>query len=164
MAHMPSRVYASFGVLVLALCPLLGQAAKYDDEPIKVDLKSFVFKEEKVDLFGYNEAEGKLFFYTNGKGTAKVKVPDDGDYEVIVKASADEALNEGANFKLTIDGKMVGKETTTKTEPKDYTFETNLKSGEHEITIAFTNDVYKEGEYDRNLFVQAVTLKKKAKK
>ena len=34
------------------------------------------------------------------------------------------------------------------------------KAGERKLTIEFTNDAYKEGEYDRNFFVHAVTLKK----
>jgi hypothetical protein len=28
------------------------------------------------------------------------------------------------------------------------------------LTIEFTNDVYKDGEYDRNLYVHAVAVKK----
>ena len=130
---------------------------------LTVELKSFSFKapKGKEDLLKYDEGDKKLSFYINGKAEAKVDVPKDGDYEIVIKASCDKALKEGAKFKVAVDGKPFGKETeTTDGEPKDYTFATSLKVGEHKLAIEFTNDVYKDGEYDRNLYVHAVSLKK----
>jgi hypothetical protein len=157
---MSMRLLAFLGAFALCCIPVLVTEAGEDAKPIDVELKSFKFKEAKADLFGFNEGEDKLFLYTNGKALAKFKVPADGDYRIVVKASGDEALNEGAKFKLAVDGKMIGKETTTTSAAKDYTFESTLKAGEHDLSIEFTNDVYKEGEYDRNLYVHAVTLSK----
>jgi hypothetical protein len=135
-----------------------------ETQTVAVDLKTFKFPDGKQDLFGFNEGEGKLFFYTNGTATATVKVPEEGDYEITIKASCDQALNERAKFKLTIDGQLVGKETLlTADDAKDYKFTTKLKKGDHKLAIEFTNDVYKEGEYDRNLYVHEVTLQQKAK-
>jgi hypothetical protein len=153
---------ASFVGSAMASLPLLGTAADDAAKPIAVELKSFSFKvpEKQADLFGYDGGEERLFFYTNGTGEAKVKVPDDGDYEIVIKASGDVALKEGAKFKVAVDGKQTGKETETTAESKEYKFPTPLKAGEHKLAIEFTNDVYKEGEYDRNLYVHAVTLKK----
>jgi len=157
---MSTRMF-SLGAAVLFLLTALTIAAD-DAKPIAVELKSFKLPEVMADLFGYNEGDGRLFLYTNGKVTAKVKVPTEGDYEIIVKASGDKALNEGAKFKVAVDGKEVGKETETSDgEPKDYKFPATLKAGERELTIEFTNDAYKEGEYDRNLYVYGVELKKK---
>ena len=147
----------------MVLFPVLIAAADDPAKPLTVELKSFSFKvpEGKSDLFGYNADDEKLFFYTNGTAEAKIKVAADGDYEVVVKASEDKALNEGAKFKVAVDGKQCGKETETSDgEPKEYTFATSLKAGEQKLSIEFTNDVFKEGEYDRNLFVHAVALKK----
>jgi hypothetical protein len=149
--------------VTLALLPVLVTAADGAAKPVAVELKSFSFKapEGKADLFGYNEGDGKLFFYTNGTGEAKVKLPEDGDYEILVKASCDKALNVGAKFKVAVDGKQAGKETETSDgEPKEYKFPTALKAGEHKLSIEFTNDVFKDGEYDRNLYVHEVALKK----
>jgi hypothetical protein len=94
----------------LVFLPALVAAAD-DAKPLTVELKSFTFKvpEGKADLFGYNAGDEKLFFYTNGTGEAKIKVADDGDYEIVVKASADLALKEGAKFKVAVDGKQTGK-------------------------------------------------------
>ena len=156
---MSTRVLASLGALFLL--PVLATVAD-DAKPLTVELKSFKFPEGKSDLFGLDEAENKLFFYTNGKAAAKFKVSADGDFEIIVTASGDKALNEGAKFKVAVDGKDVGKETETSDgDPKEYMFTSTLKAGEHELTIEFTNDVFKEGEYDRNLYVHAVALKTK---
>ena len=138
----------------------LSIAAAADEKPLTVELKSFKFKEGD-SLFGYNDGEDKLFFYTNGAGTAPVKLPDDGEYEIVIKASCDSAQNERAKFKLAIDGEAVGKETLlTDDGPKDYKFSSKLKKGDHKLSIEFTNDVFKEGEYDRNLYVHGVSLKK----
>jgi hypothetical protein len=149
----------------VAAALLLAAAAAADDKakPITVELKSFQFKPPEgvpAELFGYNEGEEKLFFYTNGTGTAKFKAPADGTYEVVVKASCDSALNERAKFKLSVDGKPVGSETLlTDDGPKEYKFSQALKAGEHTLGIEFTNDVYKENEYDRNLYVHGVTVR-----
>ncbi len=153
------RLGAGISLLMLAIPAL--QAA---DKPIAIELSKFEFKvpDNLKELFGYNEGESKLFFYTNGAGTATVDVPADGEYEITVKASCTKAEKEFAKFKLSADGKQVGKETTCTTEDeKEYTLTTNLKKGQHKISIEFTNDVYKENEYDRNLFVSGVSVKKK---
>jgi hypothetical protein len=158
------RLYRSVSMAATALLLAVSLSlAAAQEKAIAVELKSFTFKakEGQDNLFGYNDGEGKLFFYTNGPGTGTVKVPDDGDYEIVVKASCDPALNERAKFKLTIDAEVIGKETLlTADEVRDYKFSAKLKKGDRKLTIEFTNDAYKEGEYDRNLYVYEVTLKK----
>jgi hypothetical protein len=147
---------------VVLLASGLQLAAGPKTDPITVDLKAFKFKvDDKIaDLFGYNEGEGKLFFYTNGPAEATIKVPADGTYDIVIRASCDPALDERAKFKLSLDGKLVGKETLlTADDAKDYPLTTTIKAGEHKLVVEFTNDVYKEGEYDRNLYVHGVTLK-----
>jgi hypothetical protein len=146
-------------LLTAAVPPAATQA-----DAIKVDLRACKFRAAanvSADLFGYNEGENKLFFYTNGTAEATVKIPTDGDYEIIVEASGDTALNERAKFKLAVDGQAVGKETTlTADEPKNYPFTAKLKAGDRKLAIEFTNDAYKENEHDRNLYIHAVTLKR----
>jgi hypothetical protein len=154
--------WVSLAAVVLVFLPGLATGDE-TAKPLTVELKSFSFKapKGKEDLLKYDEGQEKLCFYINGTGEAKVDVPKGGDYEIIITASCDLALKEGAKFKVAVDGKQCGKETETSDgEPKEYTFATALEAGEHKLSIEFTNDVYKEGEYDRNLFVHAVTLKK----
>jgi hypothetical protein len=147
-------------------------AARYDlsaadGDPIAVDLRKFKFavRPEIADLFGYDEGESRLFFYTGGAGETTVKLPADGDYEIVVRASCDPALGERAKFKVTLDGQLVGMETLlTDDDQKDYKLTApGAKAGERKLAIEFTNDAYKEGEYDRNLFVYQVTVKRVSK-
>jgi len=154
---MPQIVSAVFALSLMA-------AARADQNAMEVPLKNFKFKidEGHSSLFGLDEGEGKLFFFTNGTAEAIIKLPEDGDYEVTIKASCDKALNEFAKFKLTLDGELVGKETAlTAEEAKEYKLSFKAKAGDHKLGIAFTNDAYKENEYDRNLYVHALSVKKK---
>ena len=149
-------------VVLIALFAEPGAAAA--DDPISVDLRSFKFKvpEAQAELFGYDDNESRLFFFTSGPGEAAIKLPAEGDYEITVRASCDPALGERAKFKVSLDGEPVGMETLlTDDDQKDYKLTTTSKAGEHKLVIEFTNDAYKENEYDRNLFIYAVTLKKK---
>jgi hypothetical protein len=149
-------------ILLVALFAAPAPAAA--DDPISVNLRSFKFKvpDAQADLFGFDDNEGRLFFFASGPAEATVTLPADGDYEITVRASCDPALGERAKFKVALDGEPVGTETLlTDDEQKDYKLTTTAKAGERKLVIEFTNDAYKENEYDRNLFVYAVTLKKK---
>lgn len=135
-------------------------------EPIKVDLKEFKFKVKNEgtpeDLLGYNEGEGKLFYYVHGTGTAEVKVPEDGEYTITIEASCDEANKMLAKIKVTADEAVVAKEFELKqVAAKEYPFTAKLKKGTTKLGIEFLNDEFKEGEYDLNLYVHSVKLEKK---
>jgi len=136
-------------------------------DEVKVDLKTFKWKcafEGGADLGGYDEGENRFFFHTNGSATGDVTIPEDGEYTITVEASCSAAQKEFAKFKLTVGDVVVAKEFACTTEDaKKYTFTAKLKKGKQPLAIAFLNDVFKEGEYDRNLFVYSVTVEKKAK-
>ncbi len=134
-------------------------ATPVDSKPIAVDLSKCAFPTENATNFGWND--DKLFWYSNGTISATVAVPADGEYQVVVSASCDEALGEKARFKLLVDGEPAGAETAlTATDAKDYTIAAPLKAGGRKVGIQFTNDKYKENEYDLNLYVHALTLKR----
>ncbi len=136
-------------------------------EAIKVELKDFKFKDAEgndttSELYGFNEGEGKLFLYTNGAAVATVKVPEDGEYTITLELSCDEAKGEKAKVKLKVGDNVVKDSFELKsTEAKEYPFTAKLKKGEQKLSIEFLNDEFKEGEYDRNLFIHAVKLEKK---
>src|SRR5262249_44213261 len=70
LGRFPMRIRVLASGICLAL--LLATVSASQDDTIKVDLKSFKFKvkEDFASLFGYNEDDGKLFFYTNGPAEA----------------------------------------------------------------------------------------------
>jgi len=140
-----------------------GQEAKsaIKAQPIKIDLHAFEFIQTTYN--GYDEGSDKLNFFENGKAEAKIKVGEEGGYELLVKASCDPAVDEMAKFKIYLDNQPVYKEMLlTATEEKQYKLPINIKAGEHKLTVEFTNDAFKEGEYDRNLFIHGLALLKNA--
>jgi Ca-dependent carbohydrate-binding module xylan-binding len=146
---------------VAVLCLL--SATLLAADPIKLDLSDFklepAFKGGE-DLVKYDD--NKINFYTNGTATVKLKVPDDGDYVIVVDASCTEALKEMAKLTLKVGDTAIKENFALTTEDqKEYKFDAKLKKGETTLSIAFTNDAYKENEYDRNLFVHGVTVEKK---
>jgi hypothetical protein len=146
---------------VLAIFASMTVVNAAEGDRVIVELRSFKFDvpQQQAELFGYNDGDDKLFFYAGGKGEAAVKLPMDGEYELVVRASGDSALNERPKFKVALDGKPVGMETLLTTDNEaDYKLLLMAKAGEHKLSIEFTNDAYKENEYDRNFYVHRVTL------
>lgn len=126
--------------------------------PIVVDLTKVKWGQEGEN-FGWDDGEMRLHYWSNGTGEFTVKVPADGEYEIVVAAASQPALNVHASFKVAADGKAVGAETTcTSEDAKDYTFPATLSAGDRRISVAFTNDIYKENEYDRNFFLNGLKL------
>src|SRR5262249_46036317 len=60
-----------------------------DDKPITVELKSFTFDPANSELLGYQDEQGRLFYYINGAAEAAVKIPADGDYTIVINAACD---------------------------------------------------------------------------
>jgi hypothetical protein len=137
-------------------------AKAVDRTPIKADLSKIKFTAEPAELFGWDDGESRAFFLTNGFGEVVVKVPEDGEYEIVISASCQAAKGENAKFKLKVDGVQVGAETQLKAEDaKDYSFAATLKAGDRKIGAEFTNDLYKEGEYDMNFFLNGLKVVRK---
>ena len=146
------------GVAAVALVAGLASAAALG----KVELKDFKFKGEVGEGAGYNDGDNKLFFYAPATAEAPVKIDADGEYTVTVEASCDAAENVNAKFTLKVGDVEVKKDfLLTQTDAKEYTFTVKLKKGDPKLSIEFTNDHYKEGEYDRNLYVHAVKVEAK---
>jgi len=152
-------------VMVAALALVLGAAPAGAADDVKVDLKAFKWKaafEGGESLGGYDEGEDRYNFYAHGAANGDVTLPDDGEYKITIEASCSEALKEFAKFKLSVGDVVIAKERACTTEDKKkYEFTAKLKKGKQALSIAFLNDAFKEGEYDRNLFVYSVKVEKK---
>ncbi len=139
-----------------------GWAAAARAEEIKADLKEGKFTGGKAELIGYDEGQARVFMYCGGKAEFKVTVPEDGEYTLKLEMSCDAAKNVNAEVKLSVGAEVVkDKFVLTQPEPKEYEFKTTLKKGEHTIVVEYTNDEYKEGEFDRNFFLHAMKMEKK---
>jgi hypothetical protein len=153
------RVYLLTGVVCFSL---LAAAAAETIQLSPTDFKLTPEKKGNEDLV--KNDDGKISFYANGTATATLKVPEDGDYTLAIDASCTEAEKQKAKFTLKVGDKIVKEnfELTTE-ESKAYPFDVKLPKGETTISIRFTNDAYKENEYDRNLFVHEVRVELKKK-
>ena len=149
----------------LASICLLAASSTQGADDLKLKLADAKFKlgtGTPVELVGLNDGEGKIFYYAPGAAEWTFKLSDDGPFIIHVTASCDAALKTNANFKVSIDGKDVGEEVKLTTAGEnEYKLEAKLTPGEHKLAINYTNDIYKENEYDRNLYIHAVTLKPK---
>lgn len=150
---------AAVGVLAVAGLAVAAEA-------INIELKDFKLKAKHdgtpEELLGFNEADNKLFLYVAGTATAEAKVPEDGEYTITLELSCDEAKGEKAKIKLSVGDDVIEKSFELKqTDAKEYTFTAKLKKGSPKLSIEFLNDIFKEGEYDINLYIHAVKLEKK---
>lgn len=149
--------------LFVVLIALTAMSANLEE--IKLPLKDATCKaafEGGDDLVGYNDGEEKLFFYTNGFAEFKARLPSEGQYTLTLNASCQAAEKEHARIDIEVDGKSISKNFSLTTEDaKDYTFTIKGKEGDCKIKVIFTNDKYKEGEYDLNFYIHGASLKKK---
>jgi predicted ribonuclease YlaK len=147
----------------LVLSCSMGAVVAADE--VKVSVKDFKWKatfEGGEGLGGFDEGEGRYNFYAHGTASGEVTVPEDGEYKITIEASCDEAQKEFAKFKLTAGGEVVAKEhACTTVDKKNYEFTVKMKKGKQTLAIEFLNDAFKEGEYDRNLYVYSVKVEKK---
>lgn len=154
----------AFLSLMVASLVLFGCVYARPLEDTKVDLKAAKVTGvdgKESELVGYNEGDEKVFFYTNGKLTANTTVKEDGKYKLVVKASCDSANKERAKFTLSVAGKEVKKDfELTEDDAKEYSFDVEFKKGDTKIVVEFTNDKYKEGEYDLNMYVYEIKYSK----
>ena len=155
---------ALFAATVLAFA---GLGVAVAAEAITVELKDFKLKstsEDFKDGVALNEGDAKIGFYTEGTAVATVKIAEDGEYDIVIEASCDEAEKMKAKMTVKIGDEVVKENFELKVvEAKEYTFTAKLKKGETKLSIAFTNDAFEEGKFDRNLYVHKVKIEKSKK-
>lgn len=140
--------------------PLPPPAPKAEAKPVTADLSKFKGPAEGAELFGFDDGNGRIFMYTAGTVEIPVKVAADGLYEIVVNASCDEAMGQKAKFTVSVDGQKVGDEISCSTvDDKAYSVKAQVKAGDRKIAVTFLNDLYKENEYDLNMYVNGLSLK-----
>ena len=155
--------------LFLVGCTAAGQGERVEAPPPAAGPATPSAGSTSVDLAGWSVTDGQYVSYDrstdrlafNSDGTAEgiVRIPADGDYEIAVSASGTAALGEYPQFVVLLDGTPVGETSLTTEASRSYRLVTPIKAGEHKLAIQFTNDVYKENEYDRNLYIEAVSVR-----
>jgi hypothetical protein len=133
---------------------------KAEAKPVTADLSKFKGPAEGAELFGYDDGAGRIFMYTAGAVEIPVKIAADGVYDIVVSVSCDEAMGQKAKFTVAVDGQKIGGEIScSAVEDKPYSVKAELKAGDRKIAVAFLNDLYKENEYDLNMYLNGLVVK-----
>jgi hypothetical protein len=119
-----------------------------------------VIEAEQMIHYG-NGLQSEPYWLMLGDGTinADVDFPNAGTHRFEITAKADLAYGVGPEMELLIDGQSKGTVFVNTTDPEVFTFEADVSSGTHEVTIAFNNDYYDPVQgLDRNLYVDKIVI------
>ena len=95
--------------------------------------------------------------WSNGYVEDSLQFPVTGMYKFDIVARGVYAGLQWSIMELRIDGKMVKTFTVDSTGWKTFTANLAVANGVHKVSVAFTNDYYKNGQ-DRNLYVDKLTI------
>jgi hypothetical protein len=103
--------------------------------------------------------------YSNGEAYIDRAIPATGEYELHIRAEADEAGTEAAKMTLKVDSHELRTfdVTAQRGQPANYTLRTKLTFGTHRLAAAFINDFYdpkasNPKRRDRNLVVCSIDI------
>jgi len=159
---------------VLSLSPLLME--KYLDaaETITADALPVVTSNELQQTVEINRLNSKprvsksggfLTLASRADVWVDYEAPINGEYEIDVRAKANQFGKELAKMELRIDGKVIRTfDVKGEMQPDDYVHRMQLAAGRRKILVTFTNDAYVAKKGDRNLFVGRFTITRPADK
>ena len=100
--------------------------------------------------------EGRaLGLYREGEGVLKFQFPVSGEYTFRVRAFGEQAGPDAPKMALRVDGKELRVfEVKAAGRGKPYEVRAAVEAGERKIAVAYLNNFNKDGEGDRNLFVE----------
>jgi GH35 family endo-1,4-beta-xylanase len=135
--------------LVLAIAVLPCNAAKAD----------VVIQAEKATIRteGGPASGGGWNLWSNGHVGQPIRIATAGKYGVVVRAWGSPAGGVWPEMSLLVDGRAVRTVNVGQAKPKDYPFQMELTTGDHEIAAAFLNDAL-VGKEDRNLYLARITI------
>jgi hypothetical protein len=102
---------------------------------------------------------GDRMFFSNATVRTNFKVPDGGSYRLRIQARGELAGKESPKMLIAVDRQNL--HTFDVGNPKNTIYELpiDLKAGQHEVSISYTNDFYDEAtKADRNLVVSYAEL------
>lgn len=113
------------------------------------------------DLEGGNDRNGAARgLYTRSATSANLHLRHPGTYTVTIEAYGQQAGPEPCKMALSINRRIVENYVVRETRqaPGSFTATVPLEAGKLQLSAGFVNDYYVEGEGDRNLFVQSISI------
>ncbi|MFT4546761.1 MAG: hypothetical protein ACI8XO_003038 [Verrucomicrobiales bacterium] len=101
---------------------------------------------------------GRLGLFREGEGQVSFNAPEDGEYEIRIRAHQDKAGSEHAHMAIKVDGKEIERVDVVAQSNRPMTRERRVKlsKGEHLIAAAYMNNFNSDG--DRNLYVHWIEV------
>lgn len=101
---------------------------------------------------------GRLGLFREGEGQMSFDAPEDGDYEIRIRAHQDRAGPEHAHMAIKVDGKEIDRVDVINRSDKPTTFtrKVALKKGKHLIAAGYMNNFNSDG--DRNLYLHWIEV------
>src|SRR5262245_40781751 len=78
--------------------------------------------------------------------------------QLVVRARGDKCRNISPRMVVTIDGQQALAKGVGSTTWASYSASLSIAAGPHTVAVAFTNDLYRPGECDRNLYVDSIAF------
>jgi mono/diheme cytochrome c family protein len=109
--------------------------------------------------------KGPISLFSNGDAYLNFNFPADGEYEIRVRAYADQAGSEVAKMAIRIDDKQlkVHEVHAVAGKPETYVYRHREKAGTKKLAASFINDYFNEQEKDaknrdRNLYIEYIEI------
>jgi len=101
---------------------------------------------------------GRLGLFREGEGQMDFNAPEDGEYQIRIRAHQDRAGPEHAHMAVKVDGKELQRVDVVPRSDKPMTFKrrVRLEKGKHLIAAGYMNNFNSDG--DRNLFVHWIEI------
>jgi len=114
-----------------------------------------------------HESDGSLLMFTDATAEKSIQFPLAGEYELKIKAFADNAGPDYAKMTVRFDGEKIATVDvkSNRRKPEWFTFVLKLKSkGLKKLQVSFPNDFYmpqkgRKRQQDRNLYVSSLYVK-----
>ena len=98
----------------------------------------------------YHTDKGCTHMGSSGWIEGTIRVPETGDYRLLIEASGTKAAVEYPEVAVSLDGRKLGAVRLTTGQWRYYTVQAKIHAGRHKLRLRFTNDYHQPPE-DRNL-------------
>ncbi len=154
------RALRVIGLLVVAAVALVAQpttSLAAADTATTIEAETLVPLNGGIRVVGDSSATNgqAMGFWKNGSAERTVSTP--AASQLTVRARG-EQCGGAPRLTVKVDGRVALRTTVTSTSWSDYRTNLALMPGQHTIRVSFTNDRYRKGRCDRNLFVDRLTL------
>ncbi|MHB8902545.1 MAG: endo-1,4-beta-xylanase [Thermoguttaceae bacterium] len=136
-------------IMALAIAAIACNAAKAD---VVIPAEKAAIRTEGGPLSG-----GGWNLWSNGHVGQPIRIATAGEYGFIVRAWGSPAGGAWPEMALLVDGRALKTVSVGQAEPRDYPFQVELSSGDHEVAAALLNDAL-VGKEDRNLYLARITI------